>query len=37
MNFEKLNAVGSYGKASKSYDSDLEEEAKYLDLKLDGS
>lgn len=34
INVEKVNAVGWQGKASKSYNSDLEKEAKYLDLEL---
>lgn len=31
MNSKKVNKVGSQGKASISYDSDLEENTKYLD------
>lgn len=34
MNSEKGNLVGSQGKASRSYDYNLEEEEKYLDREL---
>lgn len=36
MNSEKVNIVGSQGKDSRSYDSDLKEEEKYLDRELAG-
>lgn len=36
MKAEKVNAVGSQGKASEYYDSNSEEEAKYLDCELVG-
>lgn len=36
MNSKKLNVLGSQGKASRVYDSDLEKEAKYLDWILVG-
>lgn len=34
MTFEKVNVVGSQDKATRSHNSDLEEEAKYLDREL---
>lgn len=34
MSFEKVNTVVMKGKASKLYDSDVEEETNYLDQEL---
>lgn len=36
MNYWKVNALCLHGKAFKSYESDLDEEAKYLDCGLMG-
>lgn len=36
MNFEKVNELGTQGRTSRSYDSDVEEKKKYLEKQLAG-
>lgn len=36
INFEKVNTVGTQGRASRSYDSDIDKARKYLNKELEG-